>query len=205
MSTKLVDKPIAPFRRHSLSKSCILPSSSSFAVRCIESSPMTHRRRTLCPTSGATLIVRSFLIRLRNSSKVSQFHSTPSWNALMGISSIWLNMPTSFIRCSALSGASDSEQLPGTMVVMPCSMAGLARPSHSSCASKCVCGSMNPGETILPAASISWEAGSEMLPLAAIFPSLTPTSPMYPGMPVPSTIVPLRMMRSNMIFAPDCY
>ena len=59
---------------------------------------------------GATLIESSADIRSMYSSKVSQFHSTPPLNALKGISSIWLNMPTSFIRCSALSGANESEQ-----------------------------------------------------------------------------------------------
>ena len=39
---------------------------------------------------------------------------------------LWLNMPTSFMRCSALSGASESEQFPATTVVTPCESAGFA-------------------------------------------------------------------------------
>ncbi len=55
----------------------------------------------------------------------------------------------------AFSGASESEQLPGTTEVIPCSSAGFAAPSHSSWTSKCVCGSMKPGATTWPLASIT--------------------------------------------------
>lgn len=48
---------------------------------------ITHSRRTLCPTKGATLMASPLRIRARNSAKVSQFHSTPSSKALTGISS----------------------------------------------------------------------------------------------------------------------
>ena len=157
---------------------------------------MTHRRKTLWPTNGATLMVRSFLIRVTNSSKVSQSQTTPSSKALNGISSIWLNMPTNFIRWSALSGASDREQLPGTIVVTPCSMAGLAAPSHNNCASKCVCGSMKPGDTILPRASISVVPVSATLPTLTMRPSLIAISPKYDGKPLPSTMFPFLITKS---------
>ena len=43
-----------------------------------------------------------------------------------GISSICWNMPTTLLRSDAFRGARDSEQLPGTIEVTPCSRAGLA-------------------------------------------------------------------------------
>ena len=64
-----------------------------------------------------------------------QRQSTPASNAASGISSIRRNMLLNATRCSARSGASDSEQLPGTTVVTPCSIAGNAYGSKHSCAS----------------------------------------------------------------------
>ena len=61
--------------------------------------------------------------------------STPASNAASGISSIRRNMRLNASRWSARSGASDSEQLPGTTVVTPCSSAGKAYGSKQSCAS----------------------------------------------------------------------
>ena len=116
-----------------------------------------------------------------------------------GSSSICWNMPITAGRSPALSGAIDSEQLPGMIEVTPCSRLGLAAPSQSSWTSKWVCGSMKPGATALPPASISARAGPSTLgPRAAIRPSFTATSPAKAGAPVPSTTRALRITRSYM-------
>lgn len=64
-----------------------------------------------------------------------QCQSTPASNVGSGISSISRNMRLNASRWSARSGASDSEQLPGTTVVTPCSIAGNAYGSKHSWAS----------------------------------------------------------------------
>ena len=117
---------MAPASRHSRRTPCISVISSGVAVRSMAASPITQRRMTEWPTSGATLMARPLRMRVMYSEKVSQSQTTPSLKAFSGISSIWLNMPTSLVRYSARSGASESEQLPGTMVVTPCERAGLA-------------------------------------------------------------------------------
>ncbi len=64
-----------------------------------------------------------------------QRQSTPSANPSSGISSIWRNMRMKAGRWSTRSGASESEQFPGTTAVTPCSTEGFAKGSQQSCAS----------------------------------------------------------------------
>jgi hypothetical protein len=59
--------------------------------------------------------------------------------------------------------------------------------------------SINPGATAWPAASIVFVAGPDSLPISAILPSLTPTSPRKAGMPEPSTTRPFLISRSYAI------
>jgi hypothetical protein len=67
--------------------------------------------------------------------------------------------------------------LPGTIEVIPCSSAGRAAPSQSSCTSKWVCGSMKPGATTRPPASTTCLASPASFgPMSQIRPSLTATS-----------------------------
>src|SRR5580700_8313612 len=105
-------------------------------------------------------------------------------------------MPTRVLRSLAFSGASESEQLPGTTEVIPCSSAGFAAPSQSSWTSKCVCGSMKPGATTWPLASITRLASPRSAPTAAMRPALTATSAAKAGAPVPSTTRPPLISRS---------
>src|ERR1700688_1747271 len=57
--------------------------------------------------------------------------------------------------------------------------------------------SMNPGATIRPCASMVFlREALDKLPMAAMRPSLTATSPAYHGEPVPSMIWPFAMTRS---------
>ena len=56
---------------------------------------------------------------------------------------------------------------------------------------------MKPGVTNRPVASISRVASPSTAPTAVITPSEIATSPTYGSPPSPSTIVPLRMIKSN--------
>src|SRR5580692_6257808 len=56
---------------------------------------------------------------------------------------------------------------------------------------------MKPGVTNAPPASITSFAGPSTLPTSAITPSLIATSPVTGAPPLPSTIMPPRMTRSN--------
>src|SRR6266436_6578459 len=58
---------------------------------------------------------------------------------------------------------------------------------------------MNPGATTRPSASIVRVAGPDNLPISAILPSLTPTSPRKAGIPEPSTTRPFLINRSYAI------
>src|SRR5579871_6970637 len=58
---------------------------------------------------------------------------------------------------------------------------------------------MKPGATMRPPASIVRSACVDTSPTAAMRPSLIATSPGTAGAPVPSTIVPPRMTRSQTI------
>src|SRR5215216_2263717 len=63
---------------------------------------------------------------------------------------------------------------------------------------ECVWISMNPGATIFPAASMVRVAGASMRGAIRTIVSLrTAMSPRYHGLPVPSTMRPLRITRSN--------
>ena len=127
-----------------------------------------------------------------------QRQSMPSSKAASGISSIWRNMRLRRPRWSLRSGASESEQLPGTTLVTPCSSDGLASGSQHSCASKCVCGSTKPGATARPVASIVRLAAGSAGPTDTILPFAMPRSPRKAGSPEPSTIRPFWMARSSM-------
>ena len=92
-----------------------------------------------------------------------------------------------------------SEQLPVTTVVTPCSMDGYAYGSNSSWASTCVCGSTKPGATTRPGgvdhacvAGVG-EGGADADDAAVGDADVADGTP---GRPVPSTMVPLRMIRS---------
>src|SRR5215469_13197249 len=61
---------------------------------------------------------------------------------------------------------------------------------------------MNPGATTRPSASIVRLAGPLNLPISAIFPFLTETSPRNAGIPEPSTMRPSRIRRSYAIASP---
>src|SRR5689334_15009390 len=58
---------------------------------------------------------------------------------------------------------------------------------------------MKPGETAAPWASTVRVAAPLNLPMSAILPSFTPTSPRKAGIPDPSTMRPLRINRSYVI------
>src|SRR6185312_13958872 len=83
-------------------------------------------------------------------------------------------------------------------VVTPCRGDGVSAESQKTCASKCVCTSMNPGVMTLPVASTVCAASSVIVPMATMRPSFTPTSARRRGEPVPSTTVPPVSSRSSM-------
>src|ERR1700730_2083897 len=58
---------------------------------------------------------------------------------------------------------------------------------------------MKPGATAWPSASIVFVAVPDSLPISAILPSLTPTSPRNAGIPEPSTTRPFLINRSYAI------
>src|SRR6478672_8819985 len=58
---------------------------------------------------------------------------------------------------------------------------------------------MKPGATAAPCASTTRDADPLSLPISAILPSFTATSPRNGGIPEPSTIRPLRINRSYVI------
>ena len=133
-------------------------------------------------------------MQARYSGYVSQVQGTPAAKLLSWISSICLNMPARARWSCRFTGASDSEQLPISTVVTPCSMQGVARRSQQICGSKCVCTSMNPGASTLPRASMTRApAAGRSRPTAAMAPSRTATSPCCDGPPVPSTMRALRI------------
>src|ERR1041385_6813471 len=59
---------------------------------------------------------------------------------------------------------------------------------------------MKPGATTRPSASITLDAGPEILPTSTIFPSLSATSARRAGAPVPSTTVPFLISNSELIW-----
>src|ERR1700730_337570 len=58
---------------------------------------------------------------------------------------------------------------------------------------------MKPGATAWPSASIVFVAVPDSLPISAILPSLTPTSPRNAGIPEPSTTTPFLISKSYAI------
>ncbi|MFN8640527.1 MAG: hypothetical protein U0802_02250 [Candidatus Binatia bacterium] len=64
-----------------------------------------------------------------------QLHGTPASKVASGMSSICLNMPARARTSARFTGASDSEQLPISTVVTPCSSDGVARRSQQICGS----------------------------------------------------------------------
>ena len=86
---------------------------------------------------------------------------------------------------------------PITSVVTPWRILLSALPSTSSEKSECECGSMKPGASALPPASIVRAAGPETRPTPVMRPSRTATEPVTDGPPVPSMIRALVMRRSK--------
>ena len=126
-------------------------------------------------------------MKSRYSGKVSQHHGTAASKVGFLMSSMTWNIEISFAVPSGFTGASDSEQLPITTVVTPCSSDGVANPSQQSCGSKCVWMSMKPGLTTRPVASMT-RSGASTLPV--ILPSRMNTSRATGAVPVPSTTKP---------------
>src|SRR5690606_20677584 len=90
-----------------------------------------------------------------------------------------------------------------TSVVIPWWTLGASSGSTKTIRSEWLCMSMNPGQTILPAASTSRPGTpSGIRPTAAMVSPRIPTSAASPGAPDPSTTVPLRMMVSKFKAAP---
>ena len=75
--------------------------------------------------------------------------------------------------------------------------------SQPICASKWVCKSMNPGVTIMPAASISFFAEPSTSPNAVMMSPQMPRSAKTGSLPLPSTSRPPRMMMSYSILLPS--
>ena len=134
----------------------------------------------------------------RYSGKVCQSQVSPSASAVPGMSSTPSSRLISQSWRSGAAGANPTPQLPMAMVVTPCSDDGAMIGSQVAWPSKCVWMSMKPGVTSAPSASSSRSAVESTVPTAVITPSVTSTSPGVPAAPVPSMIVPLRMMRSAM-------
>ena len=60
-----------------------------------------------------------------------------------------------------------------------------------------MCGSINPGETTRPLASITWPAFlPERSPISIIRSPITPISAWYQGLPDPSITLPFKIIRS---------
>ncbi len=152
--------------------------SEAVAARSWASSPITNMRSALWPTSGARFGPSRPARASSHSANDSHDQSTPSSNTASGSCSIWPNMRDRRPRCDARSGASDSEQLPVTTVVTPCSSTGVASGSQLSWASKCVWMSMKPGATTRSVASTapSCRPAASTRPMWAMRPSRTPTS-----------------------------
>ena len=86
---------------------------------------------------------------------------------------------------------------PVISLVIPCVILLMARPSRSSGYSECPSMSIHPGETTrLVASMVSRACAPRSTPTAAIRSPRMATSPRYHGLPVPSTIIPLRTSRS---------
>ena len=116
--------------------------------------------------------------------------------AWAGMSSTLSIMPARNWRSAGLHGAKVTPQLPIIAVVTPCQLIGVRSGSQPIWASRWVCRSMNPGETVRPSASMTSDPFGAMAPISAIRPSLTPMSPVKGAPPVPSTMVPPRMTMS---------
>src|SRR5260221_5198264 len=102
-----------------------------------------------------------------------------------------------------MSGASLRPQFPAITVVTPWLIFGVMPSADNRAPSSWVCASMNPGARILPPTSMSLAAAADRkLPMAAILPASTATSPAKRAAPVPSMMIPLRRMRSCFIVIP---
>ena len=127
--------------------------------------------------------------------------------ALRGMSSTDSIMPARNSRSAGLHGANVTPQLPISAVVTPCQLIGVRSGSQPTCASRCVCRSMKPGETVRPLASISSLPLDAILPTSAIIPSLMAMSPLNASPPVPSTMLPPRITMSCVMESPrpECF
>jgi hypothetical protein len=95
------------------------------------------------------------------------------------------------------TGAKVTPQLPINAVVTPWKVLDFISGSQPICASICVCGSMNPGETILSVASMVRAAATPFKsPIRAMRSPSMATSALKPSAPVPSITVPPLIIRS---------
>src|SRR3569833_1480119 len=122
--------------------------------------------------------------------------------AWRGMSSTVSIMPASSSLSVGRTGAKVTPQLPSSAVVTPCQLTGVQLGSQPICASRWVWMSTKPGVTVSPSAAISRWPFSATLPIAAILPSLTATSPVKAALPVPSTLRPPRMTKSEVMVFP---
>src|SRR6266851_3191756 len=129
---------------------------------------------------------------------VSHDHLIPACIASGEISSARSRFRITSSLSFSAHGASENPQLPITTEVTPCQHEHVPSASQKTCASICVCASTSPGATICPSASIVSRALSRIFPIAAILSPSIATSALKRGMPLPSTIVPLRIIRSYM-------
>src|ERR1043166_2867167 len=97
---------------------------------------------------------------------------------------------------TTLFRSTEEPQFPRTSVVTPM-RAKFSANGSSSISSAWVWTSINPGATVNPWRSICSLASPVSLPIPAIRPSFTAMSAKKAGLPVPSTIRPLRRIRSK--------
>ena len=95
------------------------------------------------------------------------------------------------------TGAKDMPQLPIIAVVTPCHELEVMKGSQPTWASKWVCRSTKPGDTVRPVASISRLASAPVRSPTTVMrsPSMA-TSARIASLPVPSRTAPPRMIRS---------
>ncbi len=109
--------------------------SSARAARSHAASLMAPRRRGLCPTSGIMFTPSPWSMASMYSPKVSQVQGSTAARAFTGRSSTQQKVASIASRCSGLSGASVSPQLPVRTVVTPCQMEEVQSLSQKGCAS----------------------------------------------------------------------
>ena len=181
-----VDSPTAPAanassaNRHISSRA---PSANSGAI------PLAVRRSALWPTRQAMWLVgpaRS--TRSRYPSKVPGTMSAPMASS---------EKPRVDSAAAATeNGANENPQLPTISVVTPCMSLNGWGSSMSGTMSECACGSMKPGVTARPVASIVRRAGPRSRPMATTRSPSMATSASRLADPKPSNTSPPVITRS---------